>query len=126
MTTISVLYRDGANYKSYGHIVVNGPVTDEQVMRLRATLDGDAFIPEQVGMSHLGPSGWDTFPDEDDHCWHEMGDMTGDGDGDADGHLMGEYGTAEELISLFEKVGPSGWEPYDVCSDEWDPYRLDV
>lgn len=74
LTAIPYLYRDAANYKQWGTIVVRGHLTDEHRARLSACLDGDFhFMPTQLGITHLGTvAGWPSFPCEDDHPWHEL------------------------------------------------------
>ena len=47
------LYRDASNYKQFNAIRLTGTVSDETLKRLRDSLDGDWFIPEQVGLEAL-------------------------------------------------------------------------
>lgn len=51
-TIMHYMYRDGANFKKYSHVILNGAITDEQKQRILAALDdGEYFIPEQVGLT---------------------------------------------------------------------------
>lgn len=76
-TRIEYSYRDGANYKQFGHIVITGQASQQQVEALRGACmqeDGYAyFVPESVGMARLSPGAWD---DEIDHPFHILGDVT--------------------------------------------------
>lgn len=119
------MYRDGSNYKTYGHIEVDGELDEAQRERFAATLDdngGKSFIPEQLGMGHLGHSGWSSFPSDDDHCWHEVqvDDIEAVGDSYLGDNCMATYSSADELLAVFEKAAGDGWDDltYAIVPDE--------
>ena len=72
-TLFDYIYRDGSNYKQHGSYVAEGTLTEKETEELWKCLsDGEYFIPEQVGIPAV------RFEDanEDDHCWHELQDVT--------------------------------------------------
>ena len=75
-TRIEYAYRDGANYKASGHIIVSGEPGEDLVQRLTdACMDEDEhafFVPESVGMARLPTWEWD---DEVDHPFHTLEDV---------------------------------------------------
>ena len=53
-TKIEYMYRDGSNYKVYNECIIRGPITDEQIDVIMASLDeGEYFIPSVVGMPEV-------------------------------------------------------------------------
>lgn len=76
-TRIEYSYRDGANYKQFGQIVITGQTSQQQVSVLRNACmheDGHAyFVPESVGMARLATGPWD---EEIDHPFHILEDVT--------------------------------------------------
>lgn len=72
-TRIEYAYRDGANYKATGHVILTGEADEDLVRRLRhACMDEDDhafFVPESVGMARLPTWDWD---DEVDHPFHTL------------------------------------------------------
>ncbi|WP_394275215.1 hypothetical protein [Luteococcus sp.] len=100
LTTIPYMYRDAANYKQWGSIVVRGQLTDEHRVALQACLDEEQhFIPTQLGITHLGTvADWPSFPCEDDHPWHELG--LDDAEPMRIGSFGGEpFGTVDEFVT---------------------------
>lgn len=73
-TKISYLYRDGGNYRVHNEAVVKGCITEEmKASILDCLIDGEHFIPSQVGMPER------TFADDEfaydfksDHPWFEL------------------------------------------------------
>lgn len=66
-------YRDAANYKAWGRLLLSGQVTSEQINLLSSCLDsGEFFIAEQVGIPPLYKQLWkfSDGPTPDDHVWH--------------------------------------------------------
>jgi hypothetical protein len=105
------LYRDASNYKQFNAIRLTGTVSDETLKRLNASLDGDWFIPEQVGLDGLqfrfldyGP-----VPTKSDHAWHEFVRLR-PAVLPADMHIKG-HGNLADLVQAFEDV------------DQWDVLR---
>ena len=68
-TKISYLYRDASNYKVPNECIVRGLLTDEQTKAILDCLDGDNFIPSQVGLPERR---FDRFDPEEDTCWFEL------------------------------------------------------
>lgn len=68
-TRISYLYRDASNYKVPNECIVRGLLTDEQTNAILDCLDGDNFIPSQVGLPERR---FDRFDPEEDTCWFEL------------------------------------------------------
>jgi len=116
LTGIHYMYRDASNYKQGRTVWLTGLITDEQKEALKRSLnDSGYFIPEQIGLPHLGKDseavGWERFPTEDDHCWHEL---------DVDEIESTEHhparielpteGTVEEFVAKFTAIGPDGWD----------------
>nr|WP_276925681.1 hypothetical protein [Faecalibaculum rodentium] len=67
-TRIDYLYRDAANYKLYGHVVIPGEITEKQIqkiMKFCLPFDGETrqFIPELIGFPVLKFD----LPSDDDH-----------------------------------------------------------
>ena len=68
-TCICYKYRDGANYKFPGTVVLEGPITDEQIRPyLHEAL---YFIPGDVGLPISHPTHCE-FDEDLDHPWHEL------------------------------------------------------
>jgi hypothetical protein len=66
---ISYKYRDGANYKFPSAVVLEGPVTEDQI---RPHLHNELyFIPGDVGLPDLHPTHCE-FSEDLDHPWHEL------------------------------------------------------
>jgi len=94
-TKIDYLYRDAANYKVLGSIIVEGKVT---LWQLKPFLDENgAFIPDQVDMRELQDE-LTSFPSEDDHVWHELLDAKPTDD------EPDHEDSAEELLRKFSEV----------------------
>jgi len=72
-TVFPVVYRDGANYKTYGTLVAEGAMTDAEHDLLKKSLDaGEMYLPLQLGLEYYGTD-WSGYnPDDYDHPWHEM------------------------------------------------------
>lgn len=79
-TELEYMYRDGGNYKEYATVVLEGPLTPEEVTAIRTSLDsGEYFIAEQVGLENLRER-WETHHEDLDHIWHELVAITPTGD----------------------------------------------
>lgn len=69
------LYRDAANYKAWGEILLLGVPSKNDIAILRASLDSDTyFVAEQVGIPAVYKELWDLSggPTSDDHALHEF------------------------------------------------------
>jgi hypothetical protein len=107
-TRVEYLYRDGSNYKQWGAVVFRGECDTSLAGRLFATLDrGEFFIAHQVRLPEL------FFADRplyaDDHCWHEMGEVTTTSAAADD--LLGR--TIEEFVTEMERASTEGWAVFD-------------
>lgn len=118
-TRFEYLYRDAANYKVYGHLLLEGSLSAEDQSELVARLEDDEFfIAEQIGIPALYQplyeiSGGIT---SSDHCWHEFYRISRLETPPPKEQI---WGTAEELCARFRDV--SDWNlrfsPH-VCVDE--------
>lgn len=69
------LYRDAANYKAWGEILLLGVASPNDVVALRASLESDTyFVAEQVGIPALYKELWELSGGRtsDDHALHEF------------------------------------------------------
>jgi len=113
-TRVEYLYRDGSNYKQFGAVVFRGECDANLARTLFAALDrGEFFIADQVRLPEL------FFTDRplyaDDHCWHEMGEVTTTSAA-ADDPL----GRAiEEFVAELERASTEGWVVFDRLAREF-------
>jgi hypothetical protein len=107
-TRVEYLYRDGSNYKQWGAIVFRGVCDVTLQRRLFVALDrGEFFIANQVRLPEL------FFGDRplyaDDHCWHELAEVTATSvvpDDPLDR-------TIEEFVTEVESASRDGWAVFD-------------
>jgi hypothetical protein len=109
-TEFRYMYRDGANYKFGGRIVVRGTITDDLKRRLQSSLDDGAnFIARQVGIPDVFP--WETgdgeYDDEVDHSWHEFNAVERTNEAATDSRSV------SELVAAFEAQKQAGWRCYE-------------
>jgi len=115
VTTVNYMYRDGSNYKAWAEVQLAGAITEEQRESVRQSLDSVTddhtdFIPAQIGWGHAGEAedAWNSFPDNDDHCWHEL-DV-------ADGITVHDWfgpapeQTVEDWVTKMTAAGAAGWD----------------
>lgn len=110
-SVIPYLYRDAANYKANGTIVVAGTLSNKEIASIRAVLDDkEGFIPFDLDLptvTELQP-GMQCFPSEDDHVWHEL--LLDDIEVVEARPEGGTDATATDLLAAFRKVGtPTNW-----------------
>ena len=95
-------YRDAANYKAYGQLLLKGSVsiTDTQSLQ-RHFESGEFFIAEQLGIPPLYDDLWalSDGPTEDDHVWHTFHKLR---PARSDEIAANVFDTADNLIS---KIG---------------------
>ena len=119
-TRIEYDYRDGANYKLAGEIVITGSATEQQVKALHEACmkedDHSFFVPEAVGMERLSKNPWDN---EIDHPFHTLGDITPTDDEPTDPR------TIEELIESFDDKD-WGAEGVKHCGDDGNVIPMPV
>lgn len=73
-TVVSYQYRDAANYKAGGEIILAGLLSEADIGAIRSKLDsGEYFIPHDLGLdiAELQDT-LESFPSEDDHVYHEL------------------------------------------------------
>jgi hypothetical protein len=113
-TRVEYLYRDGSNYKQWGAVVFRGDCDESLAGMLFAALDrGEFFIADQVRLPEL------FFADRplyaDDHCWHEMGEVTTTSEAADD--LLGR--TIDEFVAEVERASTEGWVVFDRLAREF-------
>jgi len=107
-TRVEYLYRDGSNYKRWGAVVFRGESDGSLARRLFAALDrGGFFISDQVRLPELFFNDRPLYAD--DHCWHEMGEVTTTSAAADD--LLGR--TFEEFVEEMERASTDGWAVFD-------------
>jgi hypothetical protein len=113
-TRVEYLYRDGSNYKQWGVVVFRGECDRSLVRRLFEALDREEFfIADQVRLPEL------FFADRplyaDDHCWHEMGEVTTTSAAPNDPLAR----TIEEFVAEMERASTDGWAIFDRLAREF-------
>jgi hypothetical protein len=114
-TVIPVLYRDAANYKATGQIVLIGTLTPDQIATLRSALDeGEYYNPMQLDHLHMGELKWpERFPGEDDHSFQEMLlDEIVTGDAGSVPHYNTysvDGGPVDQFVAQVTSIGSNGW-----------------
>ncbi len=117
-TRFNYLYRDGSNYKQWGSVTFRGVADSTLRSRLSAALDTDGFfVAQQVRLPELFFAG--DAPNVDDHCFHEMADLsaTNDAPNDAFGR------TIEQFVAEMERASKAGWAAFDVSAPPLQPTR---
>ncbi|MGI2324354.1 hypothetical protein ACRRRV_06450 [Methylococcus sp. S1B] len=103
------LYRDAANYKAWGSVLLHGLPSPSDIDLLVGCLeDGAYFVAEQVGIPVLyetlhAVSGGQT---EDDHAFHEFVAwqvVTREGE-----EMLTAWGSVEDLLNAF-RVAKHNW-----------------
>lgn len=108
-TRFEYFYRDGSNYKQWGSVVFRGASEAALRDRLFAALDSDGyFIAHQVRLPELFFIG---SLDEDDHCFHELAEVSTTAEPPDD--PLGR--TIDDFASEMEQASKSGWAVFDVC-----------
>ena len=103
-TRFSYLYRDACNYKAFNQVVIKGECSDQDKRLINLALDGEFFIPEQIGLPLVRPSEEITI---DDHCFAEL-------DPENDINLTDEEPTVaitwSEIMNNFRAALKDGWD----------------
>ncbi len=74
-TVFEYLYRDAANYKAYGSLLLRGVFIEKYEHEIqRSCEDSEYFVAEQITIPSLCGLLWEQCqgPTEDDHGWHEF------------------------------------------------------
>ncbi len=110
-TLLSYRYRDAANFKANGQVVLSGEPTPELRRRLTSSLiDGEFFIPEKVGLPSLREQLYqysDGNPTDDDHLLHEFVEIREALP--AEIASVAATGDLSDLVALFEANARRGW-----------------
>lgn len=113
-TRFEYLYRDGSNYKQWGAVVFRGICDSTLRSRLATALDsGELLIAQQVRLPELFFTDRELYAD--DHCWHELADVTMTSDDPND--LFNR--TIEEFVAEVERASRVGWATFDRTEREW-------
>lgn len=106
-TRIEYLYRDGSNYKRWGWVVFRGTCDAAVHRRLLSALDDDLFIADQVRIPELFFNDRPLY--DDDHSWHEMGELATTSDSTDD-----QFDRAiEDFVAEVERASNDGWRVFD-------------
>lgn len=103
------LYRDAANYKAWGSLLLLGKHSQDDIAALRASMEsGEYFVAEQVGIPPLYEELWalSDGPTEDDHALHEFVELRGAKPEDFE--TLSVYGELTKLLKAFQAV--SRWD----------------
>lgn len=109
VTVFRYMYRDGANFKTFESITLDGAITTEQILQIDKALlrdeCGDDFLPLQVGIQPSCPSVNDGH--YDDVLDHPVHTVTGIAikPGTSPGAIK-----AADFVSKFVAVGADGWD----------------
>jgi hypothetical protein len=104
MVLFQYLYRDGGNNKAFGEVTLDGELCDGAAAVIRAALlDGEWFIPEQVGLPPLQPqlAKWSGGRTELDHDLHEFVGLRRA----TDARDMRPETSIDELAAKFAQIG---------------------
>lgn len=98
------LYRDAANYKVWGSLLLSGVPAQEDITALRACMEsGEYFVAEQVGIpplyEELQLSGG---PTEDDHALHEFVELRIADENES--RTLPLFGELTNLLKVFQSV----------------------
>ncbi len=107
------LYRDGANYKSWGDVVFSNPdqiaVSEIESKLIDGFLSDKLFIANQVSIPEkfLFMSGKFT---KFDHCYHQFDSVEICNETPTDG-----FGRSiNDFLKVVEQVSKQGWEEFDI------------
>ena len=126
-TIMHYLYRDAANNKNHGSVVVSGEFGPSDLAAITETLsDGEHFVAEQVGVDSVflfneeadyDPDDPSTYPSDmgagnyavcdADHGWHEFGSL------ELTDRKPTDERSIQELVEAFRAAASAGWEAQD-------------
>lgn len=107
------LYRDGANYKSWGEVVFSNP--DQLTMKEIESKLIDSFLPDKLFIASqvfipekfLFANGKFT---KSDHCYHEFDSVEICKQNPTDDLKR----SISDFLKVIERVAEQGWEEFDV------------
>ncbi len=97
-------YRDAANYKVWGALLLQGTVTISDIEKLQSKLNaGEFFIAEQVGVPPLHAKLWQLSggASVDDHVWHTFDALRPAAQDETAASI---FDTVENLVAKFKAV----------------------
>jgi hypothetical protein len=103
------LYRDAANYKAWGSLLLSGVPSQEDIAALRECMEsGEYFVAEQIGIPPLYGELWalSDGPTEDDHALHEFVELRSANQEDTE--TLPLFGELAKLLNTFQAV--SRWD----------------
>lgn len=103
------LYRDAANYKAWGALLLTGKPSQRDIAALQACMEsGEYFVAEQVGIPPLYEELWalSDGPTEDDHALHEFVELRIAKQDDTE--TLPVFGELTKLLKVFQAV--SRWD----------------
>ena len=103
---LDYLYRDAANWKSWGKVLLRGAVTVADVARIESKLEaGEFFIPEQIGFESLTTTLFSAAAgiSQNDHLWHEFKTVRAATPEEV--VELSVWGTTEDLLATVDRVG---------------------
>ena len=106
LTIFEYLYRDAANFKSYGSILLSGQITQSERDLIEGKLEsGEFFIAEQIGVKPLYEALYEFSGGmvEQDHVWHSFGGFREVTDADRPDEMKC-WGTTSEFTRRFARV----------------------
>ncbi len=107
-TKLEYLYRDGSNYKQWGERVFRSVCDAALRERLFSSLECyEFFIAHQVRLPDLFFSDRPLYAD--DHCWHELAEVSLTCDPPDDPLDR----TIDEFVLEVERVSTIGWKVFD-------------
>lgn len=108
---LEYLYRDAGNYKTHGTVLLAGRATPADEATIRASLDEDLFVVEQVGIAPLQPQhllDCGSGPGELDHGFHEFAALRAAKPREVNGGAARM--TVVELVQRFREMA-ARWDP---------------
>jgi len=112
------LYRDGANYKSWGDVVFSNP--DELTLNEIESRLTDAFLPDKLFISHqISISEKFLFTNgkfsKFDHCYHEFDSVEVCKENPTDDLKR----SITDFLKTVELISQDGWKAFDIL-DRFD------
>ena len=112
---LEYLYRDAANYKAWGSLLLSGFPSQENIAALRACMEsGEYFVAEQVGIPPLYDELWKLSdgPTSDDHALHEFVALRAPSEDEINSLPL--FGKLQSLLTVFQAV--TKWD-YSLSSN---------
>lgn len=106
-TRFEYLYRDAANYKQFGDVIIAGVLDAEELYQLLQ--EELLFIPSKVGLPDLQPKEWSI----DDHIWHEVENIT------ETTEQATIKMTADQLLECFRVAHKNKWYEFYEKQGAW-------